>query len=140
MAKLFVMVLATSADGAIYWLDGYQLFTACPDSAENLKQPKGGDMQVSLPGQPTPQTGTLQGDKAQALMAKAQELEAVFLSEMLSHAGLGDGRESFGGGIGEDQFSSFLRSEQAKAMAAKGGIGLAELLFRSMSVTEAGHE
>ncbi len=67
------------------------------------------------------------------LMQKAQELEASFLSEMLGHAGLDTPSESFGGGIGEDQFASLLRGEQAKAIVQKGGIGLAEHLFRALS-------
>jgi Rod binding domain-containing protein len=66
------------------------------------------------------------------MKAKAQELEAAFLSEMLSHAGFGAARESFGGGVGEDQFASFLRAEQAKGLVSQGGIGLAEHFFRSM--------
>ena len=69
-----------------------------------------------------------------ALMKKAQELEASFLSEMLGHAGLGTPSTDFGGGIGEDQFASFLRAEQAKAIVAKRGIGLAEHLFHALSI------
>ena len=64
----------------------------------------------------------------------AQKLEATFLSEMLKSAGLGAPRDSFGGGKGEEQFSSFLREAQAKEMAAAGGIGLAEALFEAMKV------
>ncbi len=60
------------------------------------------------------------------------ELEASFLSEMLAQAGLGETRDSFGGGVGEDGFASFLRQEQAKAMARQGGIGLAEHIFESL--------
>lgn len=67
------------------------------------------------------------------LRAKARELEVVFLSEMLSHAGADEaGVATMGGGIGEEQFSSFLRMEQARQMVAAGGIGLAEVLFRAM--------
>lgn len=66
------------------------------------------------------------------LRGKARELEAVFLSEMLSHAGLDSTGEGFGGGAGEAQFGSFLRMEQARQMVAAGGIGLAEVLFRAM--------
>ncbi|MGL5008441.1 MAG: rod-binding protein [Paracoccaceae bacterium] len=72
-------------------------------------------------------------NRTAALREKAMELEATFLAEMLAHAGFGKTREGFGGGIGEDQFGSFLRNEQAKALAAKGGIGLAEHFFRSMA-------
>lgn len=63
------------------------------------------------------------------LRAVATRLEATFLAEMLKHAGLGQARDAYGGGIGEDQFASFLAEAQAKAMAARGGIGLAETLF-----------
>ncbi len=69
----------------------------------------------------------------QTLMKKAQELEASFLSEMLGHAGLDRPSSDFGGGIGEDQFATFLRAEQAKALVAKGGIGLAQHLFAALS-------
>jgi Rod binding domain-containing protein len=65
----------------------------------------------------------------------AAEMEAAFLSEMLALTGLGRTSESFGGGIGEDQFASFLRQEQARAMVRAGGIGLAETLFRTMTGT-----
>lgn len=69
-----------------------------------------------------------------ALREKAKELEAAFLSEMLGHAGLGGESDSgFSGGIGEEQFASFLRQEQARLMVDRGGIGLAESLFRALS-------
>lgn len=67
-----------------------------------------------------------------ALMQKAKALEASFLAEMLGHAGLGAAPEGFGGGIGEEQFASFLRAEQAKAIVAKGGLGLAQQIFESL--------
>lgn len=79
----------------------------------------------------SPATKLSPGD--QVLLDQARALEASFLSEMLGHAGMGEARESLGGGIGEDQFASFLRHEQAKQMVAKGGIGLAERLFASLS-------
>ncbi len=71
------------------------------------------------------------------LHGKADELEAAFLSEMLAHAGVGPGKGSFGGGIGEEQFASFLRNEQAAAMVRGGGIGLAESLFRALTKGDA---
>lgn len=67
-----------------------------------------------------------------ALREVAQDLEAAFLAEMLKHAGFGESRESFGGGIGEEQMSSLLRVEHANALAAQGGIGLAESIYQSM--------
>ncbi len=67
-----------------------------------------------------------------ALRAAARELEASFLAEMLKSAGLGKPRQSFGGGEGEDQFGSFLRTEQAREMVKAGGIGLAESLYEAL--------
>ena len=72
------------------------------------------------------------------LMAKAEELEATFLSEMLAYSGLGEMHGSFSGGQGEAQFSSFLRQEQAKLIVQNGGLGLAELIFNSMVEAEHG--
>ncbi|MVO15585.1 flagellar biosynthesis protein FlgJ [Rhodobacteraceae bacterium CY05] len=80
-------------------------------------------MQTSL--QPVP-------DRQDPLRKAAQQLEATFLAEMLKSAGLGESRESFGGGSGEDQFSTFLVRAQAEQMAQAGGIGLAESLYNSM--------
>ena len=52
--------------------------------------------------------------KDDPLMIKARALEASFLSEMLSYTGLGESEDSsFSGGIGEQQFTSFLREKQA---------------------------
>jgi len=73
------------------------------------------------------------------LREKAAQLETAFLAEMLGFAGLGAARDSFGGGIGEEQFSSFLRQEQAEAMVKAGGIGLTEVLFRAMSGGDSGN-
>lgn len=62
----------------------------------------------------------------------ALELEANFLAEMLKAAGVGETPEAFGGGAGEDQFSSILRLEQARQMAANGGVGLTEMIFEAL--------
>lgn len=85
-------------------------------------------------------TGTAPTVPAQASPPKdaklwkvAQSLEANFLAEMLKSAGLGKSREGFGGGVGEDQFSSFLVREYSEATVSAGGIGLAESIYRSIS-------
>ena len=70
------------------------------------------------------------------LKTKAAELETAFLTEMLRHAGLGMHNGPFGGGAGEEQFTSFLRQAQAEAIVNAGGIGLAEPLFRAMTRSE----
>lgn len=72
------------------------------------------------------------------LRRAAQELEASFLAEMLKYTGFGEARGSFGGGAGEEQFASFLRLEHARAIAASGGIGLAENLFRALLARDGG--
>lgn len=90
-------------------------------------------MQPSLANDPIggPATGAsaLRHDQ---LRRKAQELEAAFLAEMLAYAGLDSAEGEFSGGVGEQQFASFLREAQAKAIVDRGGIGLAETLYRSM--------
>lgn len=74
----------------------------------------------------------------QRLMAKARDLEAAFLSEMLSYSGLGAAEEAFGGSKDESQFASFLRQEQARLIVQDGGLGLAEMIFRAMIRAENG--
>lgn len=68
-----------------------------------------------------------------ALRRAAEELEAAFLSVMLKEAGVGRPLPGFGGGVGEEQFGSFLRDAYAQDMARAGGIGLAESIFRSLA-------
>ncbi len=67
-----------------------------------------------------------------SLQKVAQELEAGFLTEMLKAGGFGAPRDAFGGGSGEDVFSSLLLREQAKLMVENGGIGLVENIVRSL--------
>ncbi len=67
-----------------------------------------------------------------ALREAAQNLEASFLAEMLTAAGLGQGSETFGGGAGEAQFASFLVHEQALQMVRAGGIGLSESIYQAL--------
>ena len=88
-------------------------------------------MQIA-PNHPALPPTTAQPPATSALMQTARELEVAFLAEMLGHAGLGKPEGDFDGGIGEEQFASFLRREQAELMASRGGIGLAEHLFRAM--------
>lgn len=82
---------------------------------------------ITLPAQPSARPGP-----ERQLMEKSKELEAAFLAEMLSFAGLGAAEGSFAGGVGEEQFASFLRAEQARLMVDRGGIGLAEQIFQSL--------
>lgn len=63
------------------------------------------------------------------LWHKARAAEASFLAEMLTSAGAGRPMQSFGGGIGEDQFASLLVHAKAERIARRGGIGLAEMIL-----------
>ncbi len=95
---------------------------------------------MQIPTQtPTPDTAA-QGTGASRddrLRTVARDLEAAFISEMLKHAGLGEGRGALGGGAGEAQFAALLRAEQARMFVERGGIGLAESIFRSLVAREA---
>ncbi len=86
---------------------------------------------LSQPGVSTP--AQFQTDTPRHIHQVATEFEAVFLAEMLQAAGAGAPAGDFGGGIGEDQFASFLVEQHARAIAARGGIGLAEMIVRSLS-------
>jgi Rod binding domain-containing protein len=70
------------------------------------------------------------------LREAAVQLEATFLAEMLKSAGFGETANGFGGGIGEEQFNSFMLDAHAQAMAGAGGIGLAESLFEALKVAQ----
>lgn len=89
--------------------------------------------EVHPPGPGPTHQRTAQGDAK--LRAVAQRLEATFLAEMLKSAGLGESREAFGGGAGEDQFASFLVDEQARQIVQAGGIGLSESIFHALKET-----
>ena len=53
---------------------------------------------------------------------------------MLKATGVGEAVEGWGGGVGEEQFASFLRQAQAQAdeMTRAGGLGLAESIFQAL--------
>ena len=70
------------------------------------------------------------------LRAAALQMEASFLAEMLTLAGLGRTPEGFGGGEGEDAFASLLVAEQARLLTERGGIGLAEAIYASLARRE----
>lgn len=70
--------------------------------------------------------------KDKAMREAANEFEAVFLAEMLSHTSLGDTSETFGGGAGEDAFGSLMTREWANQLTARGGIGLSETIYQAL--------
>ncbi len=69
--------------------------------------------------------------------AVAQDMEAFFLAHTM--ALLQEGLESeppFGGGSGERAFQGFLNEAYAKAVAASGGVGLADAIFVQLMAQE----
>ena len=63
----------------------------------------------------------------------AQDFEAVFISEMMSHMFTDVKTDPmFGGGAGEDMFRSMLVTEYGKEMAKTDGIGIADQLQKVM--------
>lgn len=109
---------------------GYDLFTAAADNGENPLQWR----ILMQPLNPLPPAIVQRSpaERRAVLMDKAKELEAAFLSQMLSYAGMSPSEGPFSGGEGEQQYTSFLRDAQAKAIVDHGGIGLAENLFKSL--------
>jgi len=62
----------------------------------------------------------------------AEDFEASFLTEMLKHSGVNKTSESFGGGAGEEAFSTMLNDAYAQALVKSGGIGIANLVYKSI--------
>ena len=89
-------------------------------------------MNVSGPTQAPPLAKPNTAEPDRKLTEVARQLEASFLAEMLKSAGVGEARQTFGGGAGEDHFSSFLVREYADATVQAGGLGLAESIYRSL--------
>lgn len=71
-------------------------------------------------------------DRDSQLRAAAEEFEAAFLTEMLKNTGINSVSSDFGGGHGEEAFSTLLTQEYARILAESGGIGLAEQIFESL--------
>lgn len=90
------------------------------------------------PHRPVPRPDTPGPGRDAALRRAATEFEAAFLAEMLSAAGLGRVRPGFGGGPGEEAFASLLVREQAALLARRGGLGLADAVFRALRARETG--
>jgi Rod binding domain-containing protein len=63
------------------------------------------------------------------LRAAAESFEASFLAEMLQYSGLNAMPAGFGGGAGEEAFSSLLTEQYAHLLSERGGVGLAERIF-----------
>lgn len=81
-----------------------------------------------------------------ALAAKTgHDFEAMFLSQMLQpmFEGVNKSNSYFGGGHGEEAFSSMLVDEYGKAMADHGGVGVAKMvadtILKSQTAADQAH-
>lgn len=91
-------------------------------------------MTLSIPTLPqgTPITARAPAADTDGLKQLATAFEAAILTELLQAAGADQMTSTFGGGVGEERFASFLLRAQAERIAEHGGIGLAELALRSL--------
>lgn len=65
--------------------------------------------------------------------AAAQEFESFFIGQMLELAGAGlDTEGPFGGGQAEKIYRSMMNGEHAKAITQRGGLGIAETVYREI--------
>ena len=72
-------------------------------------------------------------------MKAAKEFEAVFLTTMLENMFTGiETSEPFGGGHAEKTFRSLQIAEYAKDMSYKGGIGIADHVYREILAAQEG--
>lgn len=78
--------------------------------------------------------------RVQKLKETAQRLEASFATEMLKAAGMGKPMGGASGGIGEEQFASFLLEQRAGALVAAGGFGLTDSLLQSLIKSESAND
>ena len=70
-------------------------------------------------------------DKDAELRKTAQEFEAVFIAEMLSHAGF-EKAIAQDSGLGGEAFSRMLVETYAEKLSEKGGFGLADQIYRQL--------
>lgn len=84
---------------------------------------------LPAPGQPSlAKSRDLSADEAR-MLETARAFEASFLADVLENSGINAMPDSFGGGAGEDAFSSLLTREYGRLLAERGGVGLAEQVF-----------
>ena len=67
------------------------------------------------------------------MWAAAQDFEAMFLDNMFSQMMTGLGKDGpFGGGKGIETWRGMMVQEWSKTVAAKGGVGLADQVYKDM--------
>jgi flagellar protein FlgJ len=77
--------------------------------------------------------GTASVSNKDSLKETCQQMESIFLSFLLKEMRATINRSGFiSGGTAEDIFTSMMDAEMTKGMAARGGIGLTELLMQQL--------
>jgi flagellar protein FlgJ len=66
------------------------------------------------------------------LREAAMAFETVYLSEMLTNMGVAREPETFGGGFGAEAFQPLLNEAYAERIVGRGGIGIAEAVYRQL--------
>jgi flagellar protein FlgJ len=75
---------------------------------------------------------TLARNNAQALNVSKQ-FESIFLMQVLENMSSGLGTDPmFGGGAGDEIYRSMFNEQTAGAIANKGGVGIADSVYRSI--------
>lgn len=88
---------------------------------------------ASAAGERALRTAAAGGDRAR-IRETAEDFEATFLSQMLSHMfkNIGEGDGLFGGGAAEGVWKSHYLDQVSKSIARSGGIGVAEVVERQL--------
>jgi len=77
--------------------------------------------------------GTASVPEKDTLKATCQQMESIFLSFLLKEMRASINHSGFiSGGTAEDIFTSMMDAEMTQSVAARGGIGLTELLMQQL--------
>lgn len=73
-----------------------------------------------------------------AALRAAEAFETSFLAEMLKESGINEASQAFGGGAGEEAFSSFLTEQYAAKLAGRAELGLSQRIFEALKARGTG--
>ena len=73
------------------------------------------------------------------LREQAREFEAVFVSQMLKHAGLTEALSGSESKFGGEAFSNMLTEQYANELVEDGGFGLAEEIYQQLLEKDKSH-
>jgi len=83
------------------------------------------------------ESDTLTHPQGKSLKSLAREFESLFIQQMLAVMREGMGEDGlFEGNTGQDTYSAMMDQALAQALASKGGLGIAEPLYRQLKAME----